>query len=341
MIALPQTASGRIALAIALSLLVHALLLFAPLVKLTPSEPPLPPLTAQLEPLPAIAVAPRPKRPVKPRPKPSPKPKPAEAPVVTPVTEPTPDTPSAATLPPEPPAPETSSVPEPSIAQPVEPAKPAHPLPRHAQLTFIAFQGTSFEIGEVHHRLELRANNSYSITVGINTTGIASVFKRYDAMQLSSGTMTPQGLRPNEFSDVKTTSKGTENYFARFDWEAKILSFIDDTQTALPEQAQDGVSFLYQLSQLPLDQGVVPMYISNGRKLERYELAIGEEELVETRMGKLRGLPLRKVHGPGEEGLDIWLGLEYRLLPIMVRQIDRSGNIAGELRVSDIRVADE
>lgn len=337
MIALPQTASGRIALAIALSLLVHALMLFTPLVKLTPSEPPLPPLTAKLEPLPAIAAAPRVKRPAKPRPKP----KPVEAPVAAPVTEPVPDAPPVATPPPEPPAPEATSTPEPSIAQPAEPAKPAHPLPKHAQLTFIAFQGTSFEIGEVLHRLELRANNRYSITVNIKTTGIASVFKRYESMQLSSGTMTPQGLHPNSFTEVRVTSNGRENYSANFGWEAKTISFMDDTQAALPEQAQDIVSVLYQLSQLPLDQRVFPMYISNGKKLERYELEIGEEELVETRMGKLRGLPLRKVHGPGEEGLDIWLGLEYRMLPIMVRQIDRSGNIAGELRISDIRVADE
>lgn len=339
MIALPQTASGRIALAIALSLLVHALMLFAPLVKLAPSEPPLPPLTAKLEPLPAIAAAPRPKRPAKPRPKPSPKP--AEAPVAAPVSEPAPDTPSVATPPPEPPAPETTSVPEPSIAQPVEPAKPAHPLPKHAQLTFIAFQGTSFEIGEVRHRLELRANNRYSITVNIKTTGIAGVFKRYESMQLSSGSVTSLGLRPSEFSEVKVTSSGKDTLKADFEWQEKNLSLSNGNNIQLPDQAQDIVSFLYQLSQLPLDQGVIPMYISNGRKLERYELAIGEEELVETRMGKLRGLPLHKVHGPGEEGLDIWLGLEYRLLPIMVRQIDRSGNIAGELRVSDIRVADE
>lgn len=340
---MPQTAFGRIALAIAVSLLVHALMLFVPLAPLPPQELPLPPLTAKLEPLPVIAAAPKPKRaPAKPRPKP------AKVPVAAPLTEPVPDT----TQPPETPAspelaetpePKTASEPEQAVEQPVvvEPAKPVHPLPKHAQLTFIAFQGTSFEIGEVRHRLELRANNRYSITVNMNTTGIAGVFKRYESMQLSSGTMTPQGLRPNSFTEVRVTSSGRENFSANFDWEAKIISFIDDTQAALPEQAQDMVSILYQLSQLPLDQRVFPMSMSNGRKLEHYELEIGEEEVVETRMGKLRGLPLRKVHGPGEEGLDIWLGLEYRMLPIMVRQIDRNGNIAGELRISDIRVADE
>ncbi|HEX5363397.1 MAG TPA: DUF3108 domain-containing protein, partial [Gallionella sp.] len=109
----------------------------------------------------------------------------------------------------------------------------------------------------------------------------------------------------------------------------------------LPELAQDMASFLYQLSQLPLDAGVIPIYISNGKKLERYELAVGAEEYIQTDFGRLRALPLHKIHGSNEEGLDIWLGLEYRLLPIKIRQTDREGHTAGEMVVSDIRVADE
>ncbi|HEX5363333.1 MAG TPA: hypothetical protein VFW59_03615, partial [Gallionella sp.] len=60
MIALPQTATTRILLAIALSLLVHAVVLFVPLIALPKSEVPLPPLTAKLEPLPKLAAKPTP-----------------------------------------------------------------------------------------------------------------------------------------------------------------------------------------------------------------------------------------------------------------------------------------
>jgi hypothetical protein len=38
--------------------------------------------------------------------------------------------------------------------------------------------------------------------------------------------------------------------------------------------------------------------------------------------------------------MEIWLGLEYRMLPVKVRYIERSGDVAAEAVISDIRVAD-
>lgn len=343
MIALPCTSTGRIALAIALSALAHAIALFAPQINLPPAEAPLPPLTARLEPLPEIAA-----KPAVPR-KPKPKPRPAP---VAPEETPTDIQPAKnvrteeAQTDPEPQSAAVEETVEVTVGQAaidkaVEEVQPAHPLPKHAQLSFVAYKGTDFEIGEARHRLEIGDDKSYTLKVGMNITGIASIFKTFESNQQSSGTLTTQGLQPNEFSEIKNTSKGKETLEAKFDWQEKALAFSNGSNTPLPEQTQDILSFMYQLSQLPLDKGVVLLYISNGKKLERYELAIGEEENIQTRLGRLRTLPLRKVHAPGEEGLVIWLGMEYRLLPVKIRHIDRNGQIAGEMVVSDIRVADE
>ena len=83
------------------------------------------------------------------------------------------------------------------------------------------------------------------------------------------------------------------------------------------------------------------MYISNGKKLEHYEFSVSEDEMIQTRLGKLRALPIHKIHAAGEEGQVIWLGMEYRMLPVKIRQIDRAGEISGEMVISEIRVADE
>ena len=327
-IALPRTSTGRIALAIALSALVHAIALFAPLVKLPPGQAPLPPLTAKLEPLPKIAA--------------KPKPRPQPAPVIPKETPPdNQPTESIQTEEPQIDADQQSVAVDEPANEAAEEAQPAHPLPKHAQLTFIAYKGTDLEVGEMRHRLDIGNDRSYTLRVGMNTTGLASIFKTYESNQQSSGVLIAQGLRPNEFSETRNTSKSKESSAAKFAWEAKVLSFSGGHSMPLPEQTQDIISFLYQLSQLALDKSVIPMYISNGKKLERYELAVGEEEMIQTRLGRLRALPLRKIHAQGEEGLDIWLGLEYRLLPVKIRQIDRTGQIAGEMVISEIRVADE
>jgi len=329
-LSLPKRSTGRIALAIALSALVHAILLFAPLVKLPPVEVPLPPLTAKLEPLPKIAAKPAPPRKSKPKLRPAP-PVPAEAPPAESVSTEEPQIDAE---------PQPSAIDE-ALDRAAEEVRPAHPLPKHAQLTFIAYTGTDFKIGEAHHSLEIGDDKNYILRVGMNTTGLASIFKAFESEHQSSGILTAQGLRPNKFSETKNTSKGKESLEAKFSWEEKVLSFSSGNSMPLPEQAQDVVSFLYQLSQLSLDNGAISMYISNGKKLERYEFTVGEEEMIQTHLGRLRALPLHKVHAQGEEGLDIWLGLEYRLLPVKLRMFDRKGQIAGEMVISEIRVADE
>ena len=333
MIALPRTSTGRIALAIALSALVHAIALFAPLVRLPPGQAPLPPLTAKLEPLPRTAAKPAPPKKPEPRPQPAP---------VAPEAAPA-DPPAEIIRTEEPPvdADRQSAAADEPVDETAAEAQPAHPLPRHAQLTFVAYKGKDFAIGEARHQLDIGDDGSYTLKVGMNITGLASLFKTYDSDQQSRGALTARGLRPNEFSETKNTSKGRESLEAKFSWDAQVLSFSDGHSMPLPEQTQDIISFLYQLSQLSLDKDVIPMYISNGKKLERYELAVGEEEMIQTGIGWLRALPLRKVRRQGEEGLDIWLGLEYRLLPMKIRMLDRSGQIAGEMVISEARVADE
>lgn len=326
--------AARVALAIVLSLLIHAALLFGPvLIELEPAEKLLPPLIARLEPLPRPA----------PVPKPHPKP--------------------PATLPPAPVISQPEAVAEQSAApveaatQVIEEAPPVEeapaieempavesntpPLPRHAQLTFTVYKGTDFAVGEARHRMEIGDDNSYTLQVDMNTTGIASFFKTFEMSQRSSGTVGALGLRPDAFSESRVTAKGNQAITAQFDWENSKLAFSNGNHSMLPEQTQDILSFLYQFSQLPLNQPTLTLHISNGKKLESYELAIGEEERLQTGIGLIRALPLRKVHAPGEERVDIWLGLEYRLLPVKIRQIDRNGSIAGEMVISDIRASDE
>ncbi|MEI7457366.1 MAG: DUF3108 domain-containing protein [Nitrosomonadales bacterium] len=315
--------AGRIALAICLSLLIHAALLFGPtLIQIKPAEVELPPLLAKLEPLPVAKKPPPPKKRAPAKPKP--------------VTPPAPLEKAA-----EPVAEEVAAPVEEVIAAPVEEEKPAHPLPRHAQLTFIAYKGASFAVGEARYRLDIDDENHYTLQVGMNTTGIASLFKTFELNQKSSGNVSAKGLQPIEFIENKLLASGKQTLNASFDWQNQKLNFSSGNSITLPAHAQDILSFLFQFSQMSLDQTVLDVHVSNGRKLESYQLEVGNEEEIQTRLGKLRVLPLHKIHAPGEEGMDIWLGLEYRLLPVQIRQFDKNGDIIAQMMISDIRVSEE
>ncbi|MDO9102380.1 MAG: DUF3108 domain-containing protein [Candidatus Nitrotoga sp.] len=227
-----------------------------------------------------------------------------------------------------------------AIARVEEPVA-SHPLPKHAQLKFAVYYGQdNFQIGEITHRLEI-SGVQYVLKAETQTTGLARLFKSYQLIQISHGKAGDFGLQPENYEEEQNVSSGKQKLNVAFNWTGNKLHFSQGGEIELASGTQDILSFLYQLSQLPLHHKVISIAITTGKKLEKYELEIGAEEEIITPMGKLRALPLRRLHSQDGDGMEVWLGLEYRLLPIKFRQIKRSGGMVLEVVISDIRVADE
>ncbi len=330
-------------LALLLSLLLHLLLLWLPGLELPPPVEVLPPpLQAQLVNVPKKVASAAPP----PHPAPSQKTV-APVPVTTeaaPVPSETPSVPvetvsavaEAATV--------SASAVAPVTPAPSEIAAPAydHPtLPHHARLRFSIYKdGDGLLVGEALHRFEVDDQQRYVLNVRMNTTGIVSLFKTYDSEQISRGDLDDSGLRPQRFVENKQTDRGKEVLEANFDWAAQQLTLSGGERVSLPAHTQDLISALYQVSQLDLGQGRIRVPVTNGRRLEWYEFEVGEEQSLRSRMGTLRALPLRKIRQTGQEGLEIWLALEYRLLPVKFTQIDRAGRVTAEMVIDEIRVSD-
>lgn len=343
------TPARRISLAIAFSALIHAVIMWLPQVHPPHTEVLLPPLAAKLEPLPKPAAKPLPKPAPKPR-RASP-PKPATEPA-GPVREPG-NTIAGAPEPAPLPAIEaassvaaTSAVAAASVIEAqfaatiAEEPEAAYPLPKHAQLSFSVYKGLDhFQIGTLNQQLEI-SGDEYTLKAVTRTVGLAKLFKNYQLTQTSRGKSGKQGLQPETFEEEKINDNDKQNIQATFDWLSQKLRFSQGGETALPAGAQDILSIFYHLSQLPMNGKVIPLAVSNGKKLEKYEFLVEPEEEITTPMGKLRALHLRKLHAKGDSGFEIWLGLEYRLLPVKCLLIEPSDEVAGEIVITGIRIAD-
>jgi hypothetical protein len=346
------TPTRRIAFAVALSVLLHGLVLWLPEVHLPERELKLPPLIAKLEPLPKMSA-----KIAQPKPKPKARPKPQPQPVVQSV----PELPIAENIPvpasaPEPAsAPVAASAPEPAsapvAAEPVPPAPvaaeavpqepPRPPLPKHARLQFDVYQGQgNFKIGESIHTLEI-ADGRYTLKASVQTTGLVSVLKSYRMVQTSSGTATQLILKPETFSEEITEGGNKKSNRADFDWENHVIRFSKGGEAKLPPQAQDILSILYQFPPMWQQMEIVTISIGTGKKFEEYRFEIVFEEKLKTAMGTLQTVHFRKMHAANQEGLEIWFAQEYRLLPVKMRHIDSGGNITAEAIITDIRVSDE
>ena len=306
------TPARRIIFAVALSILLHAAILWLPHIQLPHEKVLLPPLTARLEPLP------------KPEAQPAEKPEPAN-----PATKPD-DSVSPMSA--------TKAV---GTMNELEKSAATHVFPRHLQLTFAVYRGTdTFSSGEIRQQLDVHGEK-YALKSVRQAAGLSSLLSKDQLVQTSRGKIGEQGLQPEIFKEEKITTGGKQSLKANFDRAAQKLRFSHGGETALPADAQDTLSFMYQLSQLSMHREYFPLPISDGASLEKYQIEIGGEEDVAAPMGKLRALHLRKMHTQNEAYFEIWLGLEYRLLPIKFRQIDGSGEVVEEFVISDIRAAGE
>ncbi|MES1982751.1 MAG: DUF3108 domain-containing protein [Pseudomonadota bacterium] len=217
------------------------------------------------------------------------------------------------------------------------PPQAPNALPKYAQLKFAVYKG-SLRIGEARHQLEINGDQ-YTLQAVKQTVGLAKLLSSYQSTQTSRGKADDTGLQPMSYTE-QVIDGSTRNLSATFDWSARQLHFADGGMAELPVDSQDSLSVLYQLSQLSLHREIIPLTISDGTKLAKYELEIGAHEEISTPMGKLRAVHLRQLH-TGEEGFfEVWLGLDFRLLPVRILYTEPSGTVLEETVISDIFISD-
>lgn len=315
----------RLIWALAASLALHVGLFFGPPIPL-PQYPAPVVLEARLKnvvPPPPVAV-PR----VKPRPHPS------QHPVEQ--AEPIKETPAAENLPP----PEVPATVQPATVEPQAPPPPAPAqttLPLRAELRYTLFKGENgLNVGKVLQTWQ-RDGDAYTLTSTAEATGVFSLFFSGRHVQHSKGKIVATGLQPEAFSVQRGSAEKRDA--ARFDWGGSTLHLDSEGRESTAKLAPgvlDLLSFAYQFAFSLPESGDIRIELTNGRKLETYRYRIVAEENLETPLGSLKTVHLTKLHNPGEEGTEIWLGMDYHYLPVKIRQIDKKGDSAEQV-ITEIR----
>jgi len=341
---------ARLAIAAVISLALHVLVIAANWLPVANPQDGLHQLEVRLAPRPQIVAAPqRPKvhspRRAAPRPAPPVATIAAIGPLLLP--EPQPEAEPAAIDAPQAAAPDAPS-PEPpqQLALAAESsAEIARSLPRRGRITYSLLYGEDRTyIGKVVQIWQAEAG-SYLLASEAETSGLVELFRPQRIHSRSKGRITARGLHPESFLVSRTRGGRTEVSEARFDWNAGSLTYGSASEqpknAALPADAQDFMSFVYQFVLAPPTPGRHRVPITTGSRFEVYEIEVSEEANIETPIGILRALLVKQLPRPGAESIEIWLAADYRYLPVRIRHFDREGRYSGEQMVSEIRVSDE
>jgi hypothetical protein len=223
-------------------------------------------------------------------------------------------------------------------------AATVHGLPRRGRITYTLYYGEErHPVGNVVQTWEAEAG-TYVLTSAAESTGIVELVWPQRLRYVSRGKVTQRGMQPDSFQVSRTRRGRSETAGALFDWSAGSLSYghpQSRKSAPLPADAQDLVSFIFQLVLAPPEPGRYVVPIATGSRFENYDLEVFAEQRIETPLGTLRTLPVRQVPRPGDGSIEIWLAADYRYLPVRIRHYDRRGNFAGEQVVNEIRVSDE
>jgi hypothetical protein len=344
------------AFALALSLLLHLSVMTAPGWRL-PESPEVGPalLEAQIvtsPPRPAVAASPPPRPKTVPKPRHAPPRPPMAALSVPQVRAPGAEPSLAVKETPSPPPDQKAGEAGAAQAGGASPAPPPSAagedidvlLPGEGRIRFDVLLGSKgFVVGQAVATWHLD-DKTYAIRNAAETVGLVSLFKRAKVTQTSEGRVSAAGLVPQDYLLVRDDpSKVAEA--VHFDWtERKVTSLREGRQkeTELLDGSHDLLSLIYQLAWFPPQASLLEIPVATGKRysLQRFEV-LGEETIA-IRMGRFRTMHLR-VGRSGENITEIWLGLDYKNLPLRIRHAAKDGDTyeqqAVDVRYGDVKIS--
>jgi hypothetical protein len=314
---LHRRSTRTLAVALAISVVLHALWSLWPVDESTVPEQPA--LTATLTEMPAPPPAA-----ATPPPKPAPRARrPASrlvtAPrseVTTPAEDATPPAPAAepAPVPPAPPAPVVAEAP-PAPSPPAPPAMKV--LPPRLDLAYKVYMGTQgFFVGDATYRFE-HDDSTYRISTVGQARGLAALIVQGRGKVVSQGRITPQGLQPLSFEVER--GRPDRHEIARFDWDARVVTLHDDKTAPLDALTFDPLTVLWQSYFTPPTGDQYTFSVATTRRVYRYIVTREGEEKITWPHGEVDTVRWHRKSEDSKTEAWFWLAPSMHYIPVKIR----------------------
>ena len=171
-----------------------------------------------------------------------------------------------------------------------------------------------------------KENNQYEIVSTTKPSGVASIFAK-KILKQSIGKISSSRLIPDKFQE---TGRKRGSRLAVFDWKKKELRLKHgdkpETMVSLPDGTVDQASMLYTFAFKDKIDDQYFIYVTDGKRLKRYQLQKTGEIMLDTKLGRTKTLHMKKITNlDGDRGLEFWLSIEHYFLPVKIRYIDKKG----------------
>lgn len=183
---------------------------------------------------------------------------------------------------------------------------------------------SGMKIGEGHDVFE-SDGHTYKIVSESNTAGLAAIY-RFALRRESQGQIVASGLRPLQYQEQRN---GKLKRKVEFDWIKKQATLFDGKETEvvpLPDNTWDNTSFGYNFAFAPPTESEMVVNLTDGRRINDYRYAILGREKIDTDLGKMETVHVKKVLNPGDKrSFEVWLAVEQHYMPVRIRYTEKDG----------------
>jgi hypothetical protein len=211
---------------------------------------------------------------------------------------------------------------------------PDFPLPERIELVYSALYGTlGIYVGEARYRFEYR-DGRYRIETKGEAQGLVALIYRGVLRAVSQGRITSAGLVPEEVFIERGSPDKRET--ARLDWNARTVTFKDDTQAALEPGTLDLLSFMLQFYFLPPTEQRLQLPVVTPRRMVVYTFERQGVDRISIPLGDFDAERWAR-SSQETQGADalIWLAPEFGHMPVRIRLRDPERGTA-ELRLAKV-----
>jgi hypothetical protein len=205
-------------------------------------------------------------------------------------------------------------------------AAPAHAVPTEIEAHY-RIDTSGITIGRVSESY-VRTADTYRIESTTRSEGLFKLFLDDTVVLRSAGRLVAGGLQPLHF-EQRRAGAPDRDILATFDWSGARLrsEYRGETTTVpLPPGTQDRLSVMYQFMNMLPGSTEVRMYMSNGRKVERYAYRKVDEPLIKTPAGEFATVHYERITEDAHENkAQLWLAKEHDNLAVRVVFEDTRG----------------
>lgn len=168
-----------------------------------------------------------------------------------------------------------------------------------------------------------RNGSRYTLVSETRATGPLKLIWPGNIRLESTGTVTPQGLRPAQFQHARSDAPH-KLATARLDWERQNIAFQYKgrawQENSLKTGAQDQLSQLYQFMIAPSVPAEYSLQVVSGRHLNDYRYARSEGGVIQTPLGALSTQQYQRImQKPDEKAITVWVAPARNNLPVQIR----------------------